>query len=188
MPNQVRPKNSRKKSLQGAVKGNTKKVVEVKKTKHPPVGSVDKKTGRKYGKNGVLVPIGKPFSKTNQPDPNTIKLAWNKKKALKDLLNITTIGKFSKDKNDYRKMCSDFMGIPEEEVTIKMIMEFRQIEKAIKSKDTFAFNAIMDRGFGKPKQEIEANGNLGQQRPNMTDAQFKEFLKQAREAKTSTSE
>lgn len=88
-------------------------------------------------------------------------MGWAKKKLLKELLNISTGNKIGSGSNDYRKLASDFFGIKEEDVTIRMVMDFRQIEKAILKGDTQAYNAIMDRSYGKPVQAIAQTDSEG---------------------------
>lgn len=121
-----------------------------------------KKPARKPGRSGYVLPDApKPFSNTNQPSPEAKKAGWAKRNALRDLLNITTGAKFEGSTKDYRELTAKYLGIEEKYVTVKMVMEFRQIEKAILKGDTIAFNAIMDRAFGKPKQETELTGKDG---------------------------
>lgn len=107
------------------------------------------------GKNGNTLPVNKnPFSKTNQPSPEAKKAGWAKRLALKELIDFKP-GKLGDSKTDYAKLTAIFYGIAKEEVTIKMIMEYRQIERAVLKGDTGAYIAVMDRAIGKPKQAIE---------------------------------
>lgn len=108
---------------------------------------------RKPGRNGVVVGSGVPFSKTNQPSSEAKKEGWRKRNALKDLLSISPTGFFDGSTKDYRTICAKYFGIDKKEVTNRMIMDFRQIEKAILKADTQAYIAVNDRAFGKPKGE-----------------------------------
>lgn len=116
---------------------------------------------RPTGKGGTPLPITtKPFTKENQPSRESKRLGWAKKNALKDILNLSTGKIFDGEKKNYRKLAATYLGIPEKDVTIRMVMEFRQIEKAIKDGETSAFNAIFDRAYGRVKQEGEAPQSL----------------------------
>lgn len=102
-----------------------------------------------------LKPTPKPFTKENQPPPEVKKAGWARRKALKELIEFQMCGKLEGSKKDYPALTASFYGIDVKDVTIRMIMEFRQIEKAILKGDTGAFNAVMDRAVGKAKQAIE---------------------------------
>lgn len=128
------------------------------KQKKPPVSPIKtsvKPATKPAGKGGTPVPDGIPFSKENQPSSESKKAGWARRAALKDLLKIVTTKKFDGDDNDYKKQTAKYFGIPENEVTILMVMEFRQIHKAITGADTSAFNAVMDRAYGRVKQAGE---------------------------------
>jgi hypothetical protein len=47
------------------------------------------------------------------------------------------------------------LGIEVDEVTVEWLMYLAQIQKAVQQGDTNAFNAVMDRVKGKPKQSLE---------------------------------
>jgi hypothetical protein len=46
-------------------------------------------------------------------------------------------------------------GLDAKDITLESAMDFMQVNKAIESKDTQAYNAVKDRVYGKPKQEIQ---------------------------------
>lgn len=46
-------------------------------------------------------------------------------------------------------------GLDAKDITLEAAMDFMQVNKAIESKDTQAYNAVKDRVYGKPKQEIQ---------------------------------
>ena len=46
-------------------------------------------------------------------------------------------------------------GVDAKDITLEAAMDFMQVNKAIESKDTQAYNAVKDRVYGKPKQEIQ---------------------------------
>lgn len=115
----------------------------------------------KPGKGGTsLSPTPKPFTKENQPTSEQKKAGWAKRRILKDLLDITTGATFNNSTTDYRALTAKYLGIPPEEVTVRMVMDFRQVEKAIMKADTPAYVAVMDRAFGKPKGEEPPAKNL----------------------------
>jgi len=46
-------------------------------------------------------------------------------------------------------------GVDAKDITLEAAMDFMQVNKAIESKDTQAYNAVKDRVYGKPTQEIK---------------------------------
>lgn len=108
--------------------------------------------GRKTGK-GSVPPIEHRFTSEKQPSPENKKKGQKQYWALRRLLELSTGQKFTGSTKEYRKATADYFNIPEDEVTISMIMDFRQIEKSIKKADTTAYKAVKDRAFGKPNTE-----------------------------------
>lgn len=94
----------------------------------------------------------KTFSKDYQPSPEAKKAGQRRTYALRELLGLSTGKVFAGSKTDYRALTAQYFGIEDKEVTVKMVMEFRQIEKAVLKGDTQAFSVIMDRAYGKPPQ------------------------------------
>jgi len=122
--------------------------IKIKDTESSP------KPRPKSGKGAMNgVKTGRSFTKDNQPDPKKksegVKRYW----ALRDLLQKVTGQKFEGSTKVYRDLAATYFQIPKEEVTVKMIMDFRQIEKAILKGDTRAYEAVHDRAFGRPMQE-----------------------------------
>jgi hypothetical protein len=102
---------------------------------------------------------GVPFTASNQPDPALKKKGWAKRRALNNLLKIKNPGRLGTNQTDYAQLASDFYGIPKEEITIEVIMHFRQIERAILKADTYAYEAVQKRAYGNPTQPLTgANG------------------------------
>lgn len=124
-----------------------------------------KKTNRPGRGGNVLPPSPKPFSKTNQPSNEAKKAGHTRRRLLKDILNITTGAKFEGSAKDYRFLTAKYLGIPENQVSIRMVMDFRQIEKAILKGDTQAYNALMDRGYGKPIHFVAQTDTKGNDVP-----------------------
>lgn len=123
----------------------------VNKEKNPEKTPKRKIQGGKGMMNGNETGI--PFSKDNQPDPKKKSEGARRHWALRDLLSKVTGQKFEGSTKVYRDLCAVYFQIPKEDVTVKMIMDFRQIEKAILKGDTRAYEAVHDRAFGKPMTE-----------------------------------
>lgn len=128
--------------------------------KSKTIQKTSEKPAKRPGKGGNVLPdTPKPFTPDNQPTPEQKKAGWLKKKRAQDLAKAVLEMKFvgSKD-GGLKKEVAEFFGISEEEITVEIMMLFRQAEKAIKKFDTPAFNAVMDRAFGKPKEKLEHSG------------------------------
>ena len=48
-------------------------------------------------------------------------------------------------------------GVDAKDISLEAAMDFMQVNKAIESEDTQAYNAVKDRVYGKPTQEIQQN-------------------------------
>lgn len=73
-----------------------------------------------------------------------------------------------------KKAAADYYGIPQNRITVEMMLLFRQAEKAIQKADTNAFNSIMNRAFALPKQEIGID-HSGVIATKLDDRQFKKM-------------
>lgn len=104
---------------------------------------------------GDVIGKGKKFSKENQPDPKAKKQGHIKKRVLKDIASQIVKGDSIKD----LKPLASYLGIPENEIDVETLMHLAQMSKAIKEQDTRAYNAVMDRLKGKPKQEVDHTTN-----------------------------
>jgi hypothetical protein len=151
---------------------------KAKTTNKRQQGSSPKPRGR-HGKMGP--DTGVKFSKDYQPSgaaKSAGKLAKKRGQELaKAVLELTFKG--MKD-SGLKKLAAEYFGIDEKEITIEMMLLFRQAEKAIQKADTNAFNAYMNRAFGMPKQETELSGP-----PLMpfSDKQVTDIIKALRENK-----
>ncbi len=60
-----------------------------------------------------------------------------------------------KANNKVANKLAEVYGVDVEDISLEAAMDFMQVTKAIQSKDTQAYNAVKDRVYGKPKQEIQ---------------------------------
>jgi hypothetical protein len=102
-------------------------------------------------------PKDKQFSSTRQPTPQAKSNGLLKKKTGVELARAILQLSFEGAKDSpLKKAASDYFKISEQEITVEMMLMFRQAEKAVQKGDTRAFEAVMDRAFGKPKQDLHA--------------------------------
>lgn len=145
----------------------------------------DDKTSRKPQREGGPGKLrgandGVPFTKDNQPTPRAKKLGWMKKKRGQELVKAVLELSFKGQANTaLKRKASAYFGIEEKNITVEMILVFKQAEKAIQKSDTYAFNAIMDRAFGKPKEKTEITTKDGKDLfSDKSDDELKALLKQ----------
>jgi hypothetical protein len=118
------------------------------------------KKPRRPGKGGIYPPAnGKKFTKDYQPSgeaKSAGKLAKKRGQELaKSILDLAFKGM---QDSQLKKSAAEYFGIDPSEITVEMMLLFRQAEKAIQKADTNAFNAYMNRAFGMPKQQTELSG------------------------------
>lgn len=100
---------------------------------------------------------GVPFTKDSQPSPEAKKAGWAKRLKGQELAKaVLELAFKGASKSELKKEAALYYNVSESEITVEMMLLFRQAEKAIDKSDTYAFNSIMDRAFGKPKEKIEA--------------------------------
>jgi hypothetical protein len=105
---------------------------------------------------------GVPFTADNQPPADVKKGGWARKNLLKNLAKAMLEQDFvGAEGSQLKAAAAQYMGLPVEEITNELMMHFRQLEKAIQKADTGAYNAFMDRAYGKPKQAVEHTGEDG---------------------------
>jgi hypothetical protein len=121
------------------------------------------KPAKKPGRGGNILPDApKPFSKKYQPTPEAKKAGWAKKKRGYELVRAVLELSFKGMKgSEIKQKASEYFGVPQKNLTVEMLLHFRQAEKAIQKADTQAYNAVMDRAFGKPKEKLEHSGADG---------------------------
>jgi hypothetical protein len=95
------------------------------------------------------------FTSKNQPSKEAKKQGWRKKLVLKDIASQIVQGQAIDD----LKPLAIYLGIEESEIDVETLMHLSQMSKAIKEQDTRAYNAVMDRLKGKPKQEVDHTTN-----------------------------
>lgn len=101
------------------------------------------------------------FSETNQPTGVVKSIGWAKRRTGLELVKYALETNFKgKAGSELKKASAQYFGISEDDITVEMMLIFRQIEKAISESDTPAFKAVMERAFGMPKQQIES-ANIG---------------------------
>jgi hypothetical protein len=121
-----------------------------------------KDTGKPRAK-GASAPGRKPppdsakFTSTNQPSGEAKKNGRLKNKTGIELARAILQLSFEGAKDSpLKKAAAEYFKISEQEITVEMMLMFRQAEKAVQKGDTRAFEAVMDRAFGKPKQDLHA--------------------------------
>lgn len=106
---------------------------------------------------------GPPFGHPSNPQPSGAAKAagWARRKTGTLLAKAILESKIEgfKSTSKIRRMAANYFGIQEEDITVELAMHFKQIEKAIKKGDTFAYQAFMNRAHGMPKQVTEEIGN-----------------------------
>lgn len=129
---------------------------------------------------------GIPFSKENQPTPQQKREGWAKRKRGAELVKHILEQKFVGAKDGLlKKEIAQYFGCPESEITNEMAMTFRQVQKSLSKVDTQAYNSVMNRGYGMPKQQtdITSDGKEINQIPtaiaNATIEQLTEIIKAA---------
>lgn len=107
-----------------------------------------------------FIPVGVEFNSERQPTPEAKSLGWKKKRQGRELAKAVLELAFKGMKNsELKKAAAEYFSIAEHEITVEMMLLFRQAEKAIQKADTAAFRAVMERAHGLPKQDIELSGN-----------------------------
>lgn len=94
---------------------------------------------------------GVKFSKDNQPSGEAKKAGKRRAKALKDVCSQLVTGKSKEALESLAK----YLGLEVDEIDIELALHLKQIQKALNEGDTKAYNSVMDRLKGRPKQEID---------------------------------
>ena len=91
------------------------------------------------------------FSSQRQPAPEAKSKGKKKQLFLKDIASQIVGGQAVEDV----KPIAEYLGIPESKIDIETLMHLKQMQKAIEKGDTKAYQAVLDRLKGKPRQEID---------------------------------
>ncbi len=91
------------------------------------------------------------FTSKKQPSNKAKRMGHKRKLLIKDIASQIVKGEAVND----LKPLATYLDIPESEIDVETLMHLSQMSKAIKEQDTKAYNAVMDRLKGKPKQEID---------------------------------
>jgi len=120
------------------------------------------------------VPFGKAGQAGNdrtqkQPSKEAKKNGWlKKKKGLELVQAVFELSFIGMKDSQLKKAAAEYFGLPQKEISAEMMLVFRQVEKAIQKADTHAFNAVMDRAYGKPKQPLTGAGDTPLFQPTET--------------------
>lgn len=129
-----------------------------------------KRKGNPNWQKGKSANPKKVFSKDRQPPGKNKSEGKLIKKRGAELamavLNLTFKGLAENAKgektSELKKMAADYFGIPQNKITVELMLHLRQAEKGIKKSDTIAYTALMNRAFGLPKQDLgftDTDGN-----------------------------
>lgn len=91
------------------------------------------------------------FSKENQPTPEQKAAGHKRKVLLKQIAKQIVTGGFRKA----LVPVAEYLGVDPDQIDLETALHLKQMEKALKKGDTFAYNALMDRLKGKPVQAIQ---------------------------------
>lgn len=111
---------------------------------------------KKRGQGQITGKDGNTFSKTNQPTGKAKSAGKKKALVLKDICTQIITGQAAQS----LQMLAKYLGVEVGQIDIETAMHLKQMEKALQEGDTKAYNAVMDRLKGKPKQEIELENNI----------------------------
>ncbi len=95
------------------------------------------------------------FSADSQPSGENKGKGRLKKYRGRDLLKTILAMDFKGMGPEFKNKLADYYGLDAEEITNEGALILSQLITAIQKGDTFAFNAIMDRAYGKPKELME---------------------------------
>jgi hypothetical protein len=130
------------------------------------------------GRHKIDPQAGVKFTAENQPSSESKKKGWAKKKAGSDLAKALLGLKYNGPANSKLKAeIAAAFGVKEDAITVEMMMTLRQVEKSIAKNDTYAFNAIMDRAHGKPKQQMDITPVGNNALAGKTDEELAAILK-----------
>lgn len=128
-------------------------MAKAKKAPKTPIKPAAKPPGKAVMKGNKT---GIPFGQQPQPTPEQKRAGWLKKKRAQELAKAVLELSFKGMKDPkVKREAAAYFGIEPSDLTVEMMLLFRQAQKAIEQSDTYAFNSVMDRAFGKPKEKLE---------------------------------
>lgn len=107
------------------------------------------------------------FGRQSQPSGAAKSLGWWKKRQGRKMIKALLQLKFEGDvpdpanpgkliPNPIKRQAANYFGVPQELITVEMIMAMRQVGLAVQKGDTQAFDAVWNKAYGKPPaNEIE---------------------------------
>ncbi len=117
------------------------------------------------------------FTAERQPETEARKKGWLKRKKAKDLVKEIMSLDFVGANPEFRENMARYFGVEPEELSVEGALVMAQLAPAINKGDTAAFNSIMDRAYGKPKEDRIAAANPLQM-ADKTDDELEALLKQ----------
>ncbi len=121
---------------------------------------------------------GKKFSKTNQPSKEQKSLGWQRKKALKELLNLCISGSDDTSKNA-RSSLAKIIGCKPADLktmTFEEVIDLKQIQRAMKS--GLDWERIKKTVYGQ-RHQIEADMRI--QAPDLSHLSFEQLKELAKD-------
>jgi hypothetical protein len=95
------------------------------------------------------------WNQFNQPGPEAKKKGWLKRKRSRALVQaMLELAHKGPTEGALRQQAAEYFGVEPEEITNEVMMVMRQIALAIEKGDTTAFTQLMDRAYGKPKEDL----------------------------------
>jgi hypothetical protein len=104
----------------------------------------------------------KPFTKDNQPPSDAKKAGWERrKKGMALVRTILALNFNGLPGAKLRKKVAQFFGVPENDLTVEDMLHFQQAIRAIKSGDTNAYKALLEKS-GNFKTELSLTAEVNQ--------------------------
>lgn len=94
------------------------------------------------------------FNSDYQPHSAGRVKGWMKRRKGKELVRLILEQDYQANE-EIRAEAARLFGVEPEEITNEAMMIFCQVHNAIVTKDTAAFANLMDRAYGKPKEDIQ---------------------------------
>jgi hypothetical protein len=102
---------------------------------------------------------GNGFDKRPQPTPAQKSAGWDKKRRGQELVRLILSLPFKGGDGLLKAKIAEYFGIDENDISIEEMILLKQAEKAIKTGNTRSAELLLDRAYGKPRQESDINYN-----------------------------